>query len=554
MIMLWKKMFLAFLVLILLGTINLAATCGVDNLERPMRLSVSGAPNADPATGINWEVVKYYCNLYDSLLMYNLDGKLVPLLAESWIISEDGLSYTFKLKKGVKFHDGSELTASDVVFSLNRIVNIKEGFSYMFVDSVKKVEAIDDYTVQFVLSKPFSAFLDSLSRFYVLNEELIMANLDMNHSIYNYGDVYGDYGRDFLLTHDAGSGPYVLREIEQQNYLTADQFKDYHIPLSENAPTYIHFINNTAAVFVRTMLAQRELEISDCWQTAENIEAMSKIDGVTIANYSNGAVHLIMFNCSLPPTDDEYFRKALAHLVDYDMIVKNVFPGSVRSVGPINANTPGGATQLDANPYNYDLEKAKEYLSLSKYANQLDEYPVEYFCNSNVAYQQKIALAVQAEARKMGIKIEIVSAPFLNLVERVARSETAPNMNSTSQCPYYFEAGICLSYYTRSTVGTTSNAFWILDERFDQMVSDAIEIMDTEKRYAAYAEIEEIILDKCYGIYLADVTERIAYQSRYVYWPAVEEYFAKTGKLSATSVGFHYWFPDFKVYPEKMSE
>jgi len=551
MIMMWKKVFLVLLVSIFLVTLTLVAACDVDN-SRPIRMTVDKITAGDPATVTGYAATYICCNLYDSLIMYDLDGKVVPLLAESWEISDDSLSYTFKLKKGVKFHDGSELTASDVVFSLNRILTMKTGFSFLFANIVEKAEAIDDYTVRFDLVKPFALFIDSLCRLYIVNEKLIMANLNMNHDIYKYGDVYGDYGRTFLLTSDAGSGPYMLSDISQQNYLTAVQFKDYHIPFSENAPTYIKFTANTEGVTVRTMLAQRELEISDNWQTPESIEAMSKIDGITIIKYSAGAYQSLDFNCSLPPTDDEYFRKALAYLLDYDGIVKSAFSGSIRAIGPVNAATPGAGTQHSTNPYNYDLEKAKECLALSKYANQLDKYPVIFWACSQIPSHDKISLSFQAAAKQVGITVKIISSTFSVFTERVTNKNSTPNIDTLSHSPYYFDAGAVFNTsYNVAGQGTTANTSWISDKNFDKTVSDSLMIQDVEERYDAYAKIEAYILDKCYGAFLADIVDRVAYQSDYVYWPAVE-YFSKTGKPASTCLGYHYWFHDFKVYPEKM--
>lgn len=523
----------------------------VNGAERPIRMALAGAPSVDPATGSNWAATYIYCNIYDSLVMYDIDGKVIPLLAESWEVSDDNKVYTFKLKEGVKFHDGSMLTAADVVFSLNRINAMKQGFSYMFTDAVKKAEVIDDHTVRFELTGPMGTFVDALCRLYILNEDLIMANLDLNHDTYKYGE-FGDYGRSYLVTNDAGSGPYMFRELSPQNYLIADQFKDYHISFPEYAPTYVQFINNTEATTIRTMLANRELEISDNWQTAESIASISKIDGITIAKYGNSATQQIAYNCSKAPTDDENFRKALTCLIDYDTMVKSVFPESVKAIGPVGANTPGAGTQHDKNPYSYDIEKAKEYIKLSKYADDLEQYPVEFLSNSSVASQEKIALAMQAAAKQAGINLKITSAPYSNLVERVSSKDSTPNIITASQCPYYYDAGCTFdSHYTSANVGTTTNTFWIMDENFDKMINDALAIGDTEKRYTAYAKLEKHILDKCYGAYIADITERVAYQSEYVYWPAAER-FLKSGELSQNCVGYHYWFHDFEVYPEKM--
>lgn len=519
--------------------------------ERPIRMAVAGSPNVDPATGSNW--VSSYCfiNVYDSLVMYNEEGKLTPLLAENWSISEDSLEYVFTLKQGVKFHDGSELKASDVKFSFDRLMTINAGFTYLYRGHVESVEATDDYTVRFTLTQPLGNFIDRLCRLYILNEDLIMANLNMNHGTYSYGE-YGDFGRDFLLTGDAGSGPYTVREISQQNFIIADQFKDYHIPFPANAPTYFQLINNTEAATVRAMLASKELELSDNWQTSESYDALAKIPGVTIAQYSNSSTQLIAFNCSLAPTDDIYIRKAVACLLDYNAVVNNIFLNSKPAIGPANANTPGAGTKHSENPYSYNVERAKEYLAQSQYADKLNEISLELFVNSSVASQEKLALMLQAAARQAGLNITVTSAPYATWSERVTSLESTANLSTSSQAPYYYDAGASFeAHFTSTNHGTTTNAAWIFDDKLDSMIFEAMRHVDTAERYAAYAEIEEYILDQCYYLFAADITERVAYHADYVYWPAAE-HFAKTGNLSSNELSYHYWFHDFEVYPEKM--
>lgn len=520
--------------------------------ERPLRMVVSGAPDLDPMAATLWGKVYCYINIYDSLVMVDSNGKIVPLLAEDWEKSEDSLSYTFKLKKGVKFHDGSELLASDVVFSWKRFITMNSGFAYLFKNTIKNVEAVDDYTVKFSLNDYYGPFVETLARLYIVNEDLIMDNLNFKNETFNYGEKYGDFGRTYLLDHDAGSGPYKLKEISQQNYLVADQFKDYHIPFSENAPTYFKITNNIESITVRTMLASKELEISDNWQTPESLVTMDKIDGVDIMQYANSGMQQLSLNCGIAPTDDENFRKALACLVDYDALIKNIFPDSKRAVGPANALTPGSATKHDKNPYNYDIELAKKYLAQSKYANQLDKYPVEFFIVSGVATQEKIALALQAAAAKVGITVKITTAPGTSLNERVTNKDTTPNILTFNFAPYYFDAGATFeTHYTSRNAGTGNSSLWHGDTVLDNMVFDALKTVDREERYDAYAKIEEYLLGHCYAIYIADSTERVAYQSNYVKWPAAT-YFKETGKLSCTTVGYHYWFHDFEVYPDKM--
>ncbi len=127
-------------------------------------------------------------------------------MAETWDVSDDGLTYTFHLRQGVKFHNGDELTAEDVAFSAQRLFDIGEGFAYLLrtvdadgnvIAGVKSVDALDDNTVQFTLAQPFGPFVPALVRLYIVNKDQVMENIDKTENMYA---EMGDYGKKWLLT------------------------------------------------------------------------------------------------------------------------------------------------------------------------------------------------------------------------------------------------------------------------------------------------------------------------------------------------------------------
>ena len=197
-------------------------------------------------------------------------------MAERWEVSEDGLTYTFYLKKGIKFHNGDELTASDVAFSMNRLLTIGEGYAYLFADSMGSVETPDDYTVVFHLKKTFGPFVSALVRLPILNEEQVMANKQDGP----YGE-FGDYGKAWLVSNDAGSGAYKAKELVQQDYFLAEKNDDWFVGWSnEYAPDGFKMMAITEASTVRTMVANKELDVTDQWQSTETLAALEKMDGV----------------------------------------------------------------------------------------------------------------------------------------------------------------------------------------------------------------------------------------------------------------------------------
>ncbi|MFZ5634721.1 MAG: ABC transporter substrate-binding protein [Bacillota bacterium] len=403
-------------VLIALLLAGCGGTAGKDSKEtapkeKIIRITEANVPNIDPGVGSDYSSSIALCNLYDTLVFPNDDGTVSPLLATKWETSSDGLTWTFELKRGVKFHNGEELTAEDVAFSMQRMITVGEGYGYLFAKVVKEARAVDNYKVEFKLNKTFGPFLSTLVRLYVLDKSQVTANIKKPGQ---YGEM-GDYGKEWLLTNDAGSGPYKVKELKKQEYLYAVKHPEYWGGWDKDAPDSFKIIGTTAASTVRTLMTRRELEITDQWQSEEALKALGGIPGVAVNASYTGSMMNIMFNTKKPPADDVHFRKALAYAFDYKTAVEKIFPGSKQTRGPVSFILPG--FKSDAFQYNQDLDKAKEELAKSRYAGKLDQYPIDLAWVAEVPDEEKIALMLQSDAAKLGIKVNIVKTPWLSFTE-----------------------------------------------------------------------------------------------------------------------------------------
>ena len=187
-------------------------------VEKVLVMAVEGSvPTFDPLGASDSRVDTPSINMYNALLQSKPGTtEIEPDLATEYTAAEDGLSFTFKLRQGVKFHDGSEVTADDVVYTVERMLAFKKGY-YSSLMQITGAEAIDDYTVKINTSTPFPGLPDALARLYIVNADVIKQNVEAN-----------DYGEKWLQDHEAGSGPYMLESFEPEQQFTMAKFADYY--------------------------------------------------------------------------------------------------------------------------------------------------------------------------------------------------------------------------------------------------------------------------------------------------------------------------------------
>lgn len=505
-----------------------------------LRLSQSSGGVIDPGTSADCTSCIAYANLYDSLVYPDMDNIPTASLAESWEASEDGLTWTFVLKQGVKFHDGSELKASDVVFSAERLLTMGEGFAYLFTDYLDSCEAVDDYTVVFHLKESFAPFLSILPRLYILNEDLVMANLAEG----SYGE-FGDYGKAFLAENDAGSGAYYLTEMRTQDRICMAKFDDYFLEWDAAAPEEVEIIMNTETATIRTMMNTGELQISDQWQTNEAFAALDEIDGVEVGSFTNGQILYLMMNTKKQPTDDVHVRRALAYMIDYEQVCNILFPGYLKASSQVPEGVFGHST--DGYNYTYDLAKAEEELKQSPYYDALvsGELPIEIEWISDVPDEEKLALLLQATASMLGVNVKVTKVPWATHVDNCGSVDTTPNTSTCFVSSEYPEAGADLyQRFHSDTSGTWQQTEWLQDEALDGEIKAALTTMDDEARAKAYMELQKKAAEECWGIAVAEQTEKHAYFEN-ITIPAIER--AEAGESVALPLGYNYLFRDFRI-------
>jgi peptide/nickel transport system substrate-binding protein len=507
-----QKKILPTLIVLLAAAFLLTATAA--SAQRVLRVTFAWPDTIDPAAGNDYASSSSLVNLYDTLVFPNAKGGVDPWLASSWSVSPNGRTYTFHLRRDARFHDGTPVRASDVVYSYERLKTIGRGFAYLVTPNIAELRASNPETVVITLKEPSALFLPSLVRLYVAEAALVKKNTKAQGP---YG-ADGDYGTAWLQTHDAGSGPYMVKEFPLEQYLLMAKNSRWWGTFNPKAPDEVRFIGTTEGVTVRTLIQNHQLEITDQWQSFEAYQALAKIPGVTVAALPSMTSFYYMMNTKKPPTDDVHFRLAMEYAFDYDAAVGLEWPGTKQMVGPVPASLAGH----DANVmvYHRDLAEAKAELAQSRYAGQPDRYPVVVQWVSEVPDEEKYALLFQSNMADIGIKVDVQKVPWLSLVQNTSKLESSPNIATIYVSSDLPEAGLMLKQrYSSSTAGTWQQNEWLQNPSLDAQISDALGTLNQAQRFAKYDKIQEELVAMAPSIWIYDQIEKHAYRST-IDWPA----------------------------------
>jgi len=485
--------------LMLTGLVTLAAA---DNV-----VVINGYPviTADPATASDWYDTETMYNLYSPLVYPAPEGGVRPHLATGWeAVGGDVTHWRFTLRQGVKFHSGNELTAEDVAWSMTRFITMARGNS----GPLGQVTAVivDPYTVDFLLDKPSAIFPETLALFFPVEKDLVLANINPSG---NYGDL-GDYGEDWLATHDAGTGPYMMTSHIPGQRLEAVRFIDYFEGWSDEGwgPDEVPierlvFIMETDYTTLMTLLrsGDLDLEINGGWTLPQlqQIQADENLGlvGVWAQNVT------VWMNSKVPPTDDEHFRKAILYAFDYEGIVGPWAQFGNGETGIFLPNMPG-YVPIEPQPRAQNLERARQELALSKYAKNLSDVTVAFHFCGGLDFEEEIGLQLQADMAQLGVTVEVAGPPWPQYSASCSSPETTPNMTIFLFGP---QAAPTHDYYTYSMfhprgLGWIFQAHWFFeDPEIVRLLEETRAETDPAARLALYEEVQPMIADHALAFY-----------------------------------------------------
>ena len=478
----------------LLGATGLAIAGGLlfgavaARADQTLVISIAADPTGfDPEAVANNTSGFIMATVFDSLVRYKPGTTEVePGLAKSWDISPDGLTYTFHLRTGIKFHDGTPFNAAEYIKTLDRQLKKDdpntiyktgpvEGYEDFTFGSVTSYSALDDNTVQFKLKAPSAAFLNSLAMVW--------------NGVVSY-DAAAKFGKDFR-NNPVGTGPFIFREWKSRDQIVLDANPDYW----NGKPKLDRIVFKVYPESQAALLALQRGETQIMGDVATPVIPALRADPKIVVLTQPGlAVNGMAMPNDTPPFDDKRVRQAMNYAVDKNAIIKALYGGlAVPMVSPLPEAQWGFDKSLKG--YAYDPAKARQLLAAAGVKPGLKIELLSY--NTPRGYNPAgadLAVALQGYFRKVGIEVDIRKLDMGAFLASV-RSGNYHGLFLTGWSgdngdPDNFVGELWGSY--GMPVNDTSH---YKNPKVDALMQQAAAEVDHAKRIQMYNQIQAMILD-----------------------------------------------------------
>ena len=464
----------------------------------------------DPAIVDDGESSKPIVQMYEGLLKFgDSNTEVEPCLAESWDVSEDGLTYTFHLRQGVKFHDGTDFNAEAVKFNVDRqTINKTENMNYgdFVYGDVAECNVVDEYTVEFKLTKASTPFLNNLAM--SLGAPIVSPTACEQYD-------------NNLNEHPCGTGPYKFVRWDKDEAVVMERNEDYWGEPGVAKNIVFRTITDNSARVVA--LTNGEVDIID------GIDA-NVVDQITAAgcllNMTEGMnINYMAYNTQ--KLDDPDVRRALSEAVNVPELVQSLYRGyATEATSILPSFVPGYSA--DVTQTQYDPEDAQQVLA----DKGITEIHMLAYTNPrpyNTATGQTLAEAIQGYWAKVGVTCTIDAYDWTTYKEKIGTGDY----------------DVCL-YGWIGDNGDPDNFLNLLasediemnvaqyhDEEFNQMLSDAASLPNGDERNAAYAEMEQKVADENIWLLISHQENLAAYASNvqnFIYHPTGNTFLSHTYK------------------------
>lgn len=463
----------------------------------------------DPAKHVDESSHHAVINMYDPLLYPKVaEGSMEPgpHVAESWRVTDGGRTYTFQIRKGIRFHDGRELTADDVVFSFQRMLALKKGFAWLWsgVLTAEQVRASGPNTVVFTLSQPYAPFLSTLTQLFIVNRDQVLANKKPGP----FGDL-GDYGEAYLGEKVAGSGPYTMESWDRATTLVMKAFPGYWRGWKPGQITRVIYRTVQEEATMRTLLLGGQADMIDQWRLPTTFAELAKTPGIVVDQQPSAQLYHIQLNTQRPPLTDLRVRRALALAFDYRTATEQIFRGAPVARGPVPIRVYGHSENVKA--YAQDLEQARRELAAA--GIRPGQLSFDYWFPTGNEPGRQVGLLFQSNLAAIGVKLNLKETPWAQIVQASANAETNPDVASIfDTLKYPHPDSHTYGMYHPSTWGSFRTISRYKNDEVTRVLEQARATVERDAQLALYKRAQELVVQDYPSIFVANPIHRIAFR------------------------------------------
>jgi len=454
------------------GTTGGTTTPPEKKLPDTVRIAMGGETNTFDPAGSN--ITQDTCPgklIYDSLVEDDENGQIIPCLAKSWEVTDDGMVYTFHLQEGVKFHDGSKMTADDVVWSIQHFV--ESTFMAATIGKyVDKGEKVDDVTVKMHMKSPYSAILAMLVKQFVVESKA------------NFEKV----GADAFGMHPVGTGAYKFVKYETGVGTTLEAYADYWRGASQIKNMFLKIISDVNAV--QNALETDDIDFAGVSSTVSNtaIPAFEKNANLKVDKGAPTMVWYYPINCTLKGFDDVRVRQAMAYALDREYALQVQLEGYGTIADTINA--PNAFGYYGEPKFNYDVTKAKALLEEAGYK---DGKGLPTLIATTRQDRQKGIEVFQSCMKEIGINVEINVMENTTYLNAVRQGDFGISLIAATMPP---DVAIFDGYWMKEAIGS-DNFSRLADPKLQELLPKAATSTDQAERVKLYQEAYAIANNLC---------------------------------------------------------
>lgn len=414
--------------------------------------------------------------LYAPLYFMEDGGKKKFVLAESFEPSEDQLTWTLKLKDNLKWHDGEKITADDIVFTINSILDEKQNSSIrgslIFNGNPVKAEKVDELTVNFVLPQVSASFEGALTDFFPIPKHVFEKENDLEKSEKNQSPI--------------GSGPFKFKEFKTDEYVVLDRFDDYFAGKAKLDSIVYRIVKDPNTANISLQNGEVNMRLIDP-QDNKKLAGTGKFNMYT---FPEGRLFYMAFNLNSEAVQSLELRQAVAHALDKEELIQSAFVSSEFADPAASILTPDTMHHTqDIITYEYDQEKAKELL---KNGGIKEGHKLRVIYANNNKIMESLALYTQQKLQEIGLKVELTPMDASAYGQKTLDMETTDYDISYGGYIMGPEPDVYKSLFQSDAA---YNFARYKNAEFDELWEKAAVETDKEKRAELYKQIQETVAE-----------------------------------------------------------